>query len=193
MALSDRDRRTLMIGGGVLAVFLVGFLLFTLFTGGAEPSDTITPPPDGSSPSESVGPSPTAPPAAVFAGRDPFSPPAALATPTAGPTASGTFSPTPSGTFSPTPTGSGSPSPTPTQPGGGSSTVVGGRTVVLLDIFSQGGDRMVQVEVNGTVHNVSVGERFGPGRDYMLQSVSGDCARFLFGDEPFTLCVSEEK
>lgn len=187
MALSDRDRRTLMIGGGVLAAILVGFLLFTVFTGGAGPTDTITPPSDGGSPSESVGPSPTAPPAAVFAGRDPFSPPAALAT------TSATFSPTVSGTFSPTPTGSGSPSPTPTQPGGGSSTVVGGRTVVLLDIFSQGGDRMVQVEVNGTVHNVSIGERFGPGRDYMLQSISGDCARFLFGDEPFTLCVSEEK
>jgi hypothetical protein len=187
MALTDRDRRTLMIGGGVLAAILVGFLLFTLFTGGDERADTISPPPNGGSPSPSVGPSPSVPPVAVFAGRDPFSPPAVLAT------SSATVSPTVSGTFSPTPSGTGSPTASPTQPGGGSGTTMGGRTVVLLDIFRQAGERMVQVEINGTVHNVSVGERFGPGRDYMLQSISGDCARFLFGDEPFTLCVSEEK
>jgi hypothetical protein len=71
--------------------------------------------------------------------------------------------------------------------------VVGGRTIVLLDIFRQGGERMVQVAVNGNVHNVSVGEDFGPGGAYMLQSISGSCATFLYGDEPFTLCVSVQK
>jgi hypothetical protein len=181
MALSERDRRTLMIGGGVLAVILVGFLLFTVFTGGEE--EALPPTTPGvTSPTESLGPTPSARPTAVFAGRDPFSPPAALAgSPTTSPTSPGT-SPTSPGT-----------SPTPTQPGGGSSEVVGGRTVVLLDIFTQGGERMAQVAINENVHNVSQGERFGPGNDYLLQSISGDCARFLFGDEPFTLCVSEEK
>jgi hypothetical protein len=183
MALSERDRRTLMIGGGVLAVILVGFLLFTVFTGGEE--EALPPTPGITSPTESLGPTPSAEPTAVFAGRDPFSPPAALA---GSPTSPGT-SPTSPGA-SPTSPGA---SPTPTAPGGDSSDVVGGRTVVLLDIFTQGGERMAQVEINGNVHNVSQGERFGPGNDYLLQSISGDCARFLFGDEPFTLCVSEEK
>jgi len=183
MALSERDRRTLMIGGGVLAVILVGFLLFTVFTGGEE--EALPPTPGITSPTASLGPTPSAEPTAVFAGRDPFSPPGALA---GSPTSPGT-SPTSPGA-SPTSPGA---SPTPTAPGGDSSDVVGGRTVVLLDIFTQGGERMAQVEINGNVHNVSQGERFGPGNDYLLQSISGDCARFLFGDEPFTLCVSEEK
>ena len=184
MALSERDRRTLMLGGGVLAVILVGFLLFTVLTGGEE--EALPPPTPGiPSPTESLAPTPSARPTAVFAGRDPFSPPAALA---GSPTSPGA-SPTSPGA-SPTSPGA---SPTPTAPGGDSSDVVGGRTVVLLDIFTQGGERMAQVEINGTVHNVSQGERFGPGNDYLLQSISGDCARFLFGDEPFTLCVSEEK
>ena len=52
---------------------------------------------------------------------------------------------------------------------------------------------MAQVAINGNVHNVSAGERFGAGNDFLLQSFSGDCVRFLHGDEPFTLCVSEEK
>ena len=186
MALSERDRRTLMIGGGVLAVILVGFLLFTVFTGGEE--EALPPTTPGiTGPTESLGPTPSAQPTAVFAGRDPFSPPAALA---GSPTSPGT-SPTSPGT-SPTSPGT-SPTTTPTQPGGGSSTDVDGKTVVLLDLFTQGGERMAQVEINGNVHNVSQGERFGPGNDFLLQSISGDCARFLFGDEPFTLCVSEEK
>lgn len=192
MALSERDRRTLMIGGAVLAVVLVGFLLMTLFTGGQEEALPIDPPPGGVSPSESLSPTPSVQPTAVFAGRDPFSPPAIL---NLSPSVSFSFSPggSASFSFSPSQSGSGSPSSTPTAPGGGSSNMVGGRTVVLLDIFSQSGQRMVQVAVNSNVHNVSVGERFGPGNDYQLQSITGDCARFVYGDEPFTLCVSEDK
>lgn len=71
--------------------------------------------------------------------------------------------------------------------------MAGGRTVVLLDLFVQNGQDMAQVEINGTVYNVSEGEDFGPGQNYQLMQISGKCASFRFGDDPFTLCVSEEK
>jgi hypothetical protein len=66
---------------------------------------------------------------------------------------------------------------------------MGGHTVVLLDIF-QGGTK-VQVEVDGTVFTVSVGETFDG--NFRLVSISGSCARFVFGDEGFTLCTSPQK
>jgi hypothetical protein len=66
---------------------------------------------------------------------------------------------------------------------------MGGHTVVLLDIF-QGGTK-VQVEVDGTVYTVSVGETFAG--NFRLVSISGNCARFVFGDEGFTLCTSPRK
>jgi hypothetical protein len=50
---------------------------------------------------------------------------------------------------------------------------------------------MAQVDVDGTVHTVAEGERFGGG--FQLVSVSGDCADLLFGDDAFTLCVTERK
>ena len=68
----------------------------------------------------------------------------------------------------------------------------GGKTVVLLDTFQQGGEPMVQVEVDGTVYNVGIGEPFGGG-SFELRSVTGDCATFLYGDEPFTLCANSTK
>ena len=79
-----------------------------------------------------------------------------------------------------------------TVPGNGSSQNVGGSTVVLLDIFERDGVTHVQVEVDGTVFDVVVGERFAGGR-FELRSVGGNCATFLFGDEQFTLCISAQK
>jgi len=186
MALSERDLRTVKIGGAVLGVILVGFLLFTFLSSGPEVAQP-TDPPVGQGPSESLTPSPSIRPTAIFAGRDPFSPPAIFAS------TSSSFSPSVSGSVTVSVTVSTTGSPSPTQPGGGSSAVIGGRTIVILDIFMQGGERMVQVAVNGNVHNVGVGDDFGPGNDYMLQSISGNCATFLYGDEPFTLCVSVQK
>jgi len=61
--------------------------------------------------------------------------------------------------------------------------------VVLLDTFTANGVEQAQVEVDGTVYDPSVGETFGPNKIYRLQSVSGNCATFLYGDESFTLCV----
>jgi hypothetical protein len=69
---------------------------------------------------------------------------------------------------------------------------VGGSTVVLLDIFQRDGATRVQVEVDGTVFDVGIGEQFAGGR-FELRSVADSCATFLFGDERFTLCISPQK
>jgi hypothetical protein len=197
MPLTPRDRRTLMIGGGVLGVLLVGFLFMNVLSGGGDEAIPSLPPitvgPDeggGGGPTE---PSPTGgvSPIPVFTGRDPFSIPPALS-----PTTSSATTPPPSDGTSPPPSDGTSPppsSPAPTDPGGGSSQVVGGKTVVLLSVFSSGGEPMVQVEVDGQVfNNVGIGDTFDNGR-YELRSVSGDCATFLYGDESFTLCANSTK
>jgi len=179
MALSERDRRTVTIGGIVAGVLLAGLLLFTFLGGGEEPFPPIpntSPGPTSPSPSPGGGP-----PIQSFTGRDPFSVPPALSP-----------SPSPTGSGSPSPSNGGPPSPSPTAPGNGSSRNIGGSTVVLLDIFQRDGATHVQVEVDGTVYDVVVGEQFAGGR-FELRSVGGSCATFLFGDESFTLCISAQK
>jgi hypothetical protein len=187
MALSERDRRTVTIGGIVVGVLLAGFLLFTFLGGGEEAGPPDTPPPTPGTESPSPSPGGGGPPIQSFTGRDPFSVPPALS-PSPSPT-------TPGGGVSPSPSdggGGGSQTPSPTAPGNGSSQNVGGSTVVLLDIFERDGATHVQVEVDGTVYDVVVGEEFAGGR-FELRSVGGSCATFLFGDEQFTLCISAQK
>ena len=188
MALSERDRRTVTIGGIVVGVLLAGFVLFSLLGGGEEPFPPI---PDTTPGTGSPSPSPGGggPPIQNFTGRDPFSVPPALSPP---PPPAPSGSPGPSG--GPAPSGSPGPSgsPSPTAPGGGSSQSVGGSTVVLLDVFQRDGATRVQVEVDGTVFDVGIGEQFAGGR-FELRSVGGNCATFLFGDEQFTLCISARK
>jgi hypothetical protein len=201
MALSERDRRTVTIGGIVVGVLLAGFVLFSLLGGGEEPP-TAAPPLAPGTESPSPAPEPGGPPIQSFTGRDPFSvPPALSPSPAPSPTDGG-------GNGSPSPTdggggngdgnggngdgNGGTGTPSPTAPGGGSSTTVGGSTVVLLDIFERDGATRVQVEVDGVVYDVGIGDTFAGGR-FELRSVSGNCATFLFGDEQFTLCVSAQK
>src|SRR5918994_2732888 len=107
MALSERDRRTVTIGGGVVGVLLAGFVLFSVLGGGEEPFPPI---PDTPLPTSSPSPGPDgAPPIQSFTGRDPFSVPPALS-PSPAPTAPG-----PSGSPCGSPTGT----PSPTTPGNG--------------------------------------------------------------------------
>ena len=118
-------------------------------------------------------------------GHDPFSP---LVNASAG----GGTSPAPSGSSStsPAPTVSppGSPGPTPS---GGTSTRIGGHTVILLDIFSRDGAQKAQISVDGDVSVVSEGQRFHG--NFELVSISGSCARILFGDQSFILCTNPQK
>jgi hypothetical protein len=188
MALSERDRRTVTIGGIVVGVLLAGFVLFSLLGGGEEALPPLPPTTPGA-PSPTPSPGPGGPPIQSFTGRDPFSVPPALS-PSPSPTAPGGSPGAP-----PPPNGDangGTDTPAPTAPGGGSSQNVGGSTVVLLDIFERDGAMRVQVEVDGTVFNVGIGEPFAGGR-FELRSVSGNCATFLFGDEQFTLCITAQK
>jgi len=183
MALSERDRRTVTIGGVAVGVLLAGFALFSFLGGGEEPfPDFPLPSPGAQSPSPSPGGG--GPPIQSFTGRDPFSVPPALS-PSPPPTS-------PGGSPSPPNGGTASPTPSPTAPGDGSSQNVGGSTVVLLDIFERDGATRVQVEVDGTVYDVGIGEQFAGGR-FELRSVGASCATFLFGDEQFTLCISPQK
>jgi hypothetical protein len=184
MALSERDRRTVTIGGSVVGVLLAGFVLFSVLGGGEEPFPPI---PDTPPPTSSPSPPPDGgPPIQSFTGRDPFSVPPALS-PSPLPTAPG-----PSGGPSGSPSVGPSGTPSPTAPGNDSSQNVGGSTVVLLDIFERDGATRAQVEVDGTVFDVGIGDQFAGGR-FELRSVAGNCASFLFGDESFTLCITAQK
>jgi hypothetical protein len=185
MALSARDRRTVTIGGIAVGVLLAGFVLFSFLGGGEEAFPPIPPTtPGAGSPSPSPGGG--GPPIQSFTGRDPFSvPPALSPSPPPPPPGGG-------GSQTPAPSGGGSQTPSPTAPGNGSSRNIGGSTVVLLDIFQRDGATHVQVEVDGTVYDVVVGEQFAGGR-FELRSVGGTCATFLFGDESFTLCITAQK
>lgn len=103
-------------------------------------------------------------------------------------------SPSPSdGSPQPTDEPSVSPAPEPTDegPDGGSSETIGGHTVVLLSIFTQDGEPVAQVEVDGVVYIVGEGETFDD--NFELLDISGDCATFRFGDERFTLCEQAPK
>lgn len=196
MPLSDRDRRTLKIGGIVAGVLVVGVLLMSLLGGG----DEALPPITGAAPSGSVTPTPTTSgsptvtptPVGVFTGRDPFSIPGVFSV-SSGSTSSGTTSSSPGGSTSSPGGSSSSQTSPPTQPGNNSSTTVGGHQVVLLDVFVVNGVDTVQVEVDGTISNASEGESFGPGDQFEVRSISGNCASFLYGDESFTLCVNPQK
>jgi hypothetical protein len=199
MPISDRDRRMLRIGGIVIGVMVVGFLLLKLLGGGGEeeafPSSSPLRP--SSSSTQPTGTPSLAPsPILVLPARDPFSVPPGFDVATSSSTGGTTTS---TGGTTTTSTGGGTTTTTtstatpPTQPGNDASKTVGGHTVVLLDTFTANGVEQAQVEVDGTVYDPSVGQTFGPNKQYRLQSVSGNCATFLYGDESFTLCVSPNK
>ena len=178
MPLTSRDRRTLIVGGIVLGVILVGFLVFNLLSGGgnnALPTISFRPH------SPSVAPSPSGsgqrpPPAA--AGRDPFSIPPGL-----GGSAAPSGGPGPSGQ---------SQGPPPTLPGNGSAFRIGGHTVVLVSVYTVSGIGHAQVEVDGVIYKPAVGAHFEAGQ-FQLRSINGTCANFLFGDQAFSLCTNPLK
>ncbi len=65
---------------------------------------------------------------------------------------------------------------------------VGGHTVSVVGVTEQNGS--AQVQVDSTVHNAEVGQRFA--ESFELVSVSGECADLLYGDDQFTLCEGEQ-
>jgi hypothetical protein len=199
MALSDKDKRTLTIGGAIVGVLLVGFLLFNLLGGGGDESasprptrtTTSTAPGGGGTGSPTLAPSPVL----VLPARDPFSIPPGFSISSSGGSSTGGGGTTTTTTS--TSSGGGGTTTTTTSapggPGGEASQTVGGHTVTLIDTFTTNGVGTAQVDVDGTVYDPAVGDSFGPNKQYRLQSVSGNCATFLYGDEAFTLCVAQNK
>ena len=198
MPISDRDKRILKIGGIVVGVLLVAFLLFNLLSGGGgteQASRTSRPATSSVTQTLSGTPTLTPSPVLVLPVRDPFSaPPGFAVTSTSSGSTTSTGGTTTTSTGGTTTTSTGGPTTTaPGGPGNGSSDTIGGHTVVLITAFTANGVEQAQVSVDGTVYNPSAGESFGPNNQYRLQSVSGNCATFLFGDESFTLCVAPNK
>jgi hypothetical protein len=204
MPITDRDKRTLMIGGIILGVIIVVFLALKLLGGGGgEEAATFSPRPTTSAPGGTTGggsesPSLAPSPVLQLPVRDPFAIPAGFplttsaTTPggtTTGGSIPGTTSTIPGTTTTTTPGGG---TRTPTQPSGATQTI-GGHQVTLIDTFTTNGVEQATVSVDGTVSRPSAGETFGPNKQYQLQSVSGNCATFLFGDQSFTLCVPQNK
>jgi hypothetical protein len=214
MALTDRDKRTLKIGGIIVGVFLVIFLALKLLGGGGgtetasfSPHSTTSAPggtTGGGSSSGSESPNLAPSPVLQLPVRDPFAIPAGFPVPSAGTSSGSTTSggsTTTGGTTTATSTTPGTTSSTST-PGGGTRTpsqpsgatqTVGGHQVTLIDTFTTNGVEQASVSVDGTVYRPSAGQTFGPNKEYKLQSVSGNCATFLFGDQSFTLCVPQNK
>ena len=194
MALSPRDKRAVMIFGGVAGLALVAFLLLKVLGGGGG-EETAAPPP--TVPGGTTEPSPTTtpktpretlPPVLLAGARDPFSPPAVLVS------ASGGVSPSSSGTggsVAPSGTGGSTQGPTssPTAPSGGASSTIGSRTVVLVDIFDSG--TRAQIEVDGTVYTVDEGEDFDG--NLRLSSISGSCATVQGSGDSATICLNPQK
>ena len=176
MELTPRDKKMLMVLGGVAV--LAAVVLFVFVLGGGEE----VPPPAGGggvvSPGVSPTPTPTLTPGLAVAGRDLFSIPPAL-----GPTPSGTVSPSPSGTVSPSPSAPATPS----------HTTIGGHSVSLVDAFVRSGTDMVQVEVDGVIYTRSEGQSFDGGFRVTSINTSTNCASFTHNGNPFTLCVSPQK
>ena len=217
MPLNDRDRKALKFGGIVAAVLVLALLgLGQLGKGGAP---ALPPSPSGP-PRRRAWLRPGVPtsvraraarrrredpsPSPIFSGRDPFSLPPQFQT-VARPAAfhrsrsdrSRPTGPVPTGsTGGPGPTGStgGGPGPTGSTnpPTNGSTTVIGGHTVVLIDTFTTNGVSHATVEVDGIVYNPAEGATFAGG-NFELRDVAGNCATFLFGDESFTLCFTPSK
>lgn len=207
MALTDRDRRALIILGAVAGVALVAFVLLKLLGGGGGQAAAPLPPTIGApttSPTPSVTPTPreTLPPVVLAGARDPFSiPPELSPTPSGGvgpsappggttttpPTTPPTTVPPPPPTTVPPPPTAPPPTGPPTMPPAppGDTTVVGGHTVTLQFVNAKA--EKVKVKVDRQVWIVERGARFDD--NFKLVAIDGRCARFLFGDEAFELCL----
>jgi hypothetical protein len=187
MALSPRDRRAVTILGG-LAVAAAGF--FFLTRGGGEPPEEAAPPTTAPPPAVAPSPTPTGRPPrfTFFSGRDPFLPlvvaPEAAGEAPAGEAPAGEAPVGEQPVTEPSPGAEGA-----VTPEGG--TTIGGHSVTVIDVFTQDGQQMVQVEVDGQTFTVSEGEEFSD--NFRVESIQGTCASFLFGDEPFTLCEGGER
>ena len=196
-------RQLLIVVGGLVLLLVVLWFLFLRGGGEEDLAVPVTPPvtvdpapevsPDAEEPNQpGGGPVETF---EVFASKDPFKPlvdPAGTSGAPTG-TAPGTDPGADSGDGG---AGAGNGSGNGAGnggDGGGSgdgSSNVSGHTVRLIDVYRQGGRTRAQIQVDGTVYTVDVGERFA--ENFELVDVSGECASILYGDDQFSICEGEE-
>jgi hypothetical protein len=171
MAMSERDRRILIIGGVAAGAIILLFLLFSLLTGGGgtEAPPTVIVPGNNQPPSTKT-PTPTPSVVVSFVGRDPFAIPSVIASILATPSASTSTTPT----------------PTPTLARQTSVTTRDGKHISLMDTFVRNGVDKAHVEVQTATYTVREGEVFAGS--FQLASITGDCATIDYGDESFDLC-----
>jgi hypothetical protein len=159
----------------VVIVLAAGAGAFFFLGKGATTGTGAIPPIVGSGPTAGPTPSPSATKAhvtktLVFNGRNPFQ---CIVCP-------------PEPTVSPVP--SSSPTGNAIVNNAVVSTVqVAGHAVSLVDVFARQGATKARIRVDGTNYSVAVGKAFGS--NFKLASVSGSCARLLYGDTAFTLCA----
>ena len=179
--MSGRERNLLIVLG-VIVLAAGGFFLFTSLGGEEEqaaPTTVPSPPPIVATPGTEAGEPPAEAPRVFrfFGGRDPFVPlivaeaGAGGAITTAAETGEAT-----GGEVQPVTEGAEAAQ----EDLGG---FAGGKRFEVTDVVDAD---TVEVEVEGAAFTVDEGERFA--RNFEVASVSGSCARFLFGDESFTLC-----
>lgn len=182
-SISSRDRRALIILGVVAVIALaVFFLVIRGGSGSAEEVAAVSPVsfPVAAAPSPQATPSPSEAPDSTssfegFSGRDPFTSP---------------IQPAPAS--DPVPAAEPTPAPSPTPPAGtqptsesGSTILLDGHSVTLVDVFSADGVQQVSVDVDGRKYTVAPGETFAGS--FQLMSVEGAAINFLYADLPFTL------
>jgi hypothetical protein len=172
-------RRNQAIAGGLVVVLLGAGYFLTRGGGGPTTVAPITLPSQPGAGQPTATPSPrhhkTPKSTLVLTGRNPFQ---CIVCP-------------------PVPQSSSSPSPAPhsspfvvTSNGlytGGASTSVSGHSVTLLRTFRQQGVVHAHITVDANAYAPMVGQRFAT--NFELVSAGGGCARILYGDSSFTLCV----
>jgi hypothetical protein len=181
--MSGRERNLLIVLG-VIVLAAGGFFLFTSLGGEEEQAAPTTvvpsPPPIEATPGTEAGEPPSEAPSVFrfFGGRDPFVPLIVAETTAVGgeTTAAETGEAPAGGEVQPVTEGAEAQQ----EDLGG---FAGGKRFEVVNVVDAD---TVQVEVEGDAFTVDEGERFA--RNFEVASVSGSCARFLFGDESFTLC-----
>ena len=200
MQMTPRDKKIVQVTGIALPLLLLVYFLF-LRPGGGE--DVALPefptgatgglPTDTPSETPSETPRETLPPVELAGARDPFSIPPGLELDTGGsvgPSPSGTTGPT--STVSPTtppPTSPPPTSPPPPPPDDepGNKILIGGHDLKLASVAGNG--KKLEVNVDGKLYTVEEGATFDD--NFKLVKIDGKCAKFLFGDQSFELCLKK--
>ncbi|MEX0756184.1 MAG: hypothetical protein WEA54_02625 [Actinomycetota bacterium] len=192
MAMTERDRRALIILGVIAGIAVAFFLVTQVLGGGDEETAAPTPAPvpaSGAPEPEptTASPTPTKSPKEVvnFSGRDPFSTPPELA-PSPTVTATTTTSPTSTETTA-------DPETDPAKPADDQSSNVAGKQVTLTTVYTRGGTPRVTVEVEGKVYDEAVGGTFDQNYEVRSIDTTSSCATFVYGDESFRLCSDAPK